>query len=316
MPDHSSGWLSVHLDVAYSGSGWAEVYGLRTDRILAGLVQPAVKTLIESGVVSRFFFIRYRDPGAHVRLRLFCREADHDGILSVLEGARREFIGSSSRDDVVTGFRREPYNPEWDRYGGPAGVDVSEEMFEASSVFVLDSLPVLIKGDGESGLRFGHGAIGAVLLIGTMLGEEPQPTGSALLDHYERTQADRFLTGDREQDMRRDVRILAEHQDRLLDTLVSVYSALSDPERLPEPFCSAASKFLNVRQRLVHACQDGLISFNGAEPASERGALYSLASSYLHMHLNRLGIRTIHEPLVARIARHALERSRRTPAWS
>jgi thiopeptide-type bacteriocin biosynthesis protein len=319
MSETRPAWLSIYLDLAHSGTGWEEVYGSLADEVLTGLVRPLLDDLLGRGVVRRFFFIRYRDPGAHVRLRLLAPVGEHAGIVAGLEGARREFNESRKGPPVLTGLRPEAYRPEVSRYGGPLGVGISEAVFETSSVLVLDTLPAIVRAGGEGALRFGHAGMGAMLLVGALLRGESTATKIRFLEQYEGTQLDRFVKGEAAARMKGRLEALAGGQDSLMDKLQAVHQAAEEPERLPEPLSGAATGFLSVRRELVDACERGAIRFNGNRgdraPSLSR-ALRTLAYSYLHMHLNRLGVGTIHEPLVARIARRTLERAERAGAWT
>jgi thiopeptide-type bacteriocin biosynthesis protein len=316
MSEAQPTWLSLHLDLAYSGNGWGEVYGVLTDEVLTGFVRPLVDDLVGRGWVQRFFFIRYRDPGAHVRLRLLAPREKHRGVVSAAEQARAEYLGDGISRQIVTGIRQEVYQQEIARYGGPVGVGISERLFETSSTLALDTLPAIVRARGDRALRFGHAAMGALLLVGGLLGDEAVSAKTRMLELYERTQLRLFAKEDSAVRVTQRIDAVANGQDSLLDKLATVYRAVEEPDRLPDPLSSAARSILEIRRAISQACNNGALRFNGDRAPSRSKALRTLAYSYLHMHLNRLGVGTIHEPYVARIACRALERTGRVPQWA
>lgn len=126
-----------------------------TDRLLLDGVRPLIDRLLADRLVESWFFIRYWEGGPHIRLRL--RGADARTVDLVAEELRRyltDHPASQSLPDpgaFYASFTAEPdaasryawissgevqpreYVPETDRYGGPDGLAISEELFQASS---------------------------------------------------------------------------------------------------------------------------------------------------------------------------------------
>jgi thiopeptide-type bacteriocin biosynthesis protein len=111
-------WLYVK---AYCG-----VAGL--DRILRDAVAPLVRDLRADAAIDRWFFLRYSDPEWHLRLRIHGEAGPlwRDVAPRVL-GALSAVRGAVHKVVVDT------YEPEVERYGGPAGITLAEEIFEADS---------------------------------------------------------------------------------------------------------------------------------------------------------------------------------------
>ncbi|MDT7713423.1 MAG: hypothetical protein QOG46_2198 [Pseudonocardiales bacterium] len=122
------GWHALH---AFLAAGLEE-----TDAYLTETVGPAANDAVRSREASAWFFIRYWEDGHHVRLRLRDvtpeRAATVEAALAagLLERAAPE---ASSR----SGVHAVPYEPELERYGGPDGVAISEELFAVSSQVAL-----------------------------------------------------------------------------------------------------------------------------------------------------------------------------------
>ncbi|WP_380277507.1 lantibiotic dehydratase [Kitasatospora purpeofusca] len=83
-----------------------------------------------------WWFIRYRDPGDHLRLRLSCEP----GTL----GRTMECIGKWSRrlrrHSLITHTILETYHPETARFGGPNAIEAAERYFAADSAASLAQL--------------------------------------------------------------------------------------------------------------------------------------------------------------------------------
>ena len=157
-------WISIHI--FYAGS---------PEPLLLEAVEPLIDTCRERKLIQRYFFIRYWQEGPHIRLRLLPAEgADEKEVkqlvtetlslylnehpsLYTAEGERLEnfyknmFIAEYSEekwievygDTNVMPMRPNnslhfiPYEPEYERYGGPYGMEVAEWHFEKSSELVL-----------------------------------------------------------------------------------------------------------------------------------------------------------------------------------
>lgn len=119
------------------GSGellYVQLYGnpARQDHILTRHL-PA---LLDELQPPRCWFVRYSEPGHHIRLRLSCLP----GAL----GATFEHVGAWTeklrRHGLITHVSVETYHPETARYGGPAAMDAAEAYFSADSTAVLAQL--------------------------------------------------------------------------------------------------------------------------------------------------------------------------------
>jgi thiopeptide-type bacteriocin biosynthesis protein len=136
-------------DTFLPGSPWlsAKLYtGLAsTDVVLRGVVAPVVAEAVHGGACDGWFFIRYRDPDPHVRLRLHGHPDRVAGeLLPLLHRASRPFADAG----VIWRVQVDTYAREVDRYGGPAGILLAERLFQADSEAAL---ALLLTSDGEDG---------------------------------------------------------------------------------------------------------------------------------------------------------------------
>ncbi len=152
-----SEWLYVKLY-----AGWATL-----DRLLLAVVAPLVER--HAADISRWFFIRYADPDSHLRLRFRGSPSLLWGrLLPELHQMTAELMGIAA----ITRISIDTYDPEVVRYGGAAGVDIAERMFEIDSRTVIRNL----QGDdnpSDERRRLISGAQTANYLIDALLGQDP-----------------------------------------------------------------------------------------------------------------------------------------------
>ena len=129
-----SEWLYVK---AYTGTASA-------DRILTDAVGPLIARLRDTGVIDRWFFLRYADPDHHLRLRLHGEPAAlREHALPALTDA----LSATSPTAPCGRSSTDTYDREVERYGGDDGIDLAEQIHAADSDAVLDVLGML---DGDA----------------------------------------------------------------------------------------------------------------------------------------------------------------------
>jgi len=113
------------------------------NRVLAEIIGPACRQLVQEERVRRWFFIRYADPAEHLRVRLLC--ADRAAWSTVFEYVREKL----DRAVEFTSLRLEigTYEPETLRYGGPGALALTERVFHLDSELALDVIGTAA-GDG------------------------------------------------------------------------------------------------------------------------------------------------------------------------
>lgn len=131
------------------GSEWlyAKIYcGTATaDRALSALVAPFVEQSLSSGAADGWFFIRYGDPDWHVRLRLHGpAQRLAAEVLPALHAECAPLIESGELAKVVL----DTYEREIERYGGPRGILLAEQLFQADSEAALAIVETLAGDEG------------------------------------------------------------------------------------------------------------------------------------------------------------------------
>lgn len=130
-----------HDDARPPGSEWlfAKIYtGTDTaDALLIDALGPLARALGEGRVVDRWFFVRYRDPDWHLRVRF---RGDPTRLVSEALPALRDALAPWLSDGRVFRFVLDTYRREVERYGGPDAIDVAETIFEVDSDATVEAL--------------------------------------------------------------------------------------------------------------------------------------------------------------------------------
>jgi thiopeptide-type bacteriocin biosynthesis protein len=121
-----SEWLYAKL---YTGTSMG-------DQVLRELVAPVIDEAGAAGAIDRWFFLRYRDPDAHIRVRF---HGDPRLLASIVAPALERGVMRLHASKLVSRFEIATYVRELERYGGPA-IELSEQLFHADSTAVLEIL--------------------------------------------------------------------------------------------------------------------------------------------------------------------------------
>ncbi|MBB4637134.1 lantibiotic dehydratase [Longimicrobium terrae] len=164
-----SEWVYARL---YCGAGSA-------DAVLRDLVAPVVQRAREQIPSLEWFFLRYADPGFHIRLRFRtgARAAPH--LMALLGQAAAPAIASGRLSRLVY----DTYLPEVERYGGPGAIRLAEAVFAVDSEAALSlvTLPaggpprdvIVLAGVDRMFADAGLGVDDRIAFLGRALGEVP-----------------------------------------------------------------------------------------------------------------------------------------------
>ncbi|WP_406229269.1 lantibiotic dehydratase [Streptomyces anthocyanicus] len=138
-------WPTDHTVQYLPGEDWlyAKFYGdqaTQDDFLLAAL--PSLVREV-AGYLSRWHFIRYRDPEPHIRLRL---RGDGDTLRTTVMPRLAAMSRRWQQAGLIRSMTLDTYKPEMDRYGGPEALADAERMFCVDSQSALAQLGMRARG--------------------------------------------------------------------------------------------------------------------------------------------------------------------------
>ena len=164
------------------GSEWLyyKIYtGVKTaDMMLSQKLYPVIADLNQSGVITKWFFIRYKDPDEHLRLRFLCDAPEKTAlVIQALYPVFNELM----ENDLVWKLQADTYNREIERYG-ESTIEQSESIFHWDSEMIAHYIPLKPSlGDHNTELLFSFLAIDAFLDSFSL----SNPEKSALMDELQ-----------------------------------------------------------------------------------------------------------------------------------
>jgi thiopeptide-type bacteriocin biosynthesis protein len=245
------------------------------DEILRDVVRPVVEQVMAAGAVDRWFFIRYGDPDWHLRLRFLGEPARLAGeVLPALQAAAEPLM----HDGRIWRVQIDTYEREVERYGGPAGMQLSERFFQADSEAVV-ALADLFAEDARGDLRWRLTLAGMDLLLGD-LRLDLDARLAAIRETRDAFAAEFQAGPEFEHQLAARFRRERKGLEALLDSTVASDDSLAKGLEV----LRHRSRELTPLIADLRACaQAGRLSVPLAE----------LATSYLHMHANRM-LRSAH----------------------
>lgn len=137
--------------VVAPGDDWlfVKLYGgpVGLDEFAATQLPELVSTLRSGGELKNWFFIRYRDPNTHLRMRFAGSPAwlMNHVLASVLAACRR-----AVDDQIAWSYGLDSYQREIERYGGRDAIGLIEAIFCADSEATIRILPNLTSDEGAN----------------------------------------------------------------------------------------------------------------------------------------------------------------------
>ncbi|HEY6119368.1 MAG TPA: lantibiotic dehydratase, partial [Pyrinomonadaceae bacterium] len=256
-----SEWLFAKL---YTGTATA-------DALLKNIVRPLTKSLLQLKVVDRWFFIRYADPAWHLRLRFHgLPDKLHRKGLPRIQDALNPLLDDGS----IWRVQLDTYERELERYGGVEGIVLAEQLFYLDSEAVLEIIEMLEPGDEGADERWRLTLCGIDCLL-TDFGfdlENKRTVLKQVRDAFGKEfRVDKTLVGQLSEKYRK--------ERKSLETLLN-----SDHN---------AESSLSPGLAVLRHRSEQLVPLVAELKSHERSGklsvpLVELASSYVHMHANRL----------------------------
>lgn len=145
------------------GSEWlsVKVYGAPgvVDDVLFRILAPLANDLVQSGVITKWFFIRYGDPDWHVRMRF---EGDAGRLGGEVLPAIRTRINPELTSCVLSRLEVFTYAREVERYGGEEGILLAEQLFFEESRFLSGFLGAF---DEDADFRWQVAFLGSLAIL-------------------------------------------------------------------------------------------------------------------------------------------------------
>jgi lantibiotic biosynthesis protein len=254
-----SEWLYVKL---FTGTATADQVLRRAAR--------AVESSLAAGGADRWFFIRYGDPGWHLRLRV---HGAPDRLLEETLPLLRRVTEPLFESGQLWRVQLDTYEREVERYGGEAGISLAEHVFHADSDAVLAVVGQLT-GDAGEELRWRVALRGIDLLFDDLGLTLEQKLSIARRARY--GYGSEFSVGG---DFSREV------SRRYRSERASV-EAMLDPQRDPPAELAAGIRALRQRSTVLAPVTRELRAKADAGRLSVD--ICELAMSLAHMHVNRM----------------------------
>ncbi len=291
----SAGWLTAHL--TFDG----ELCGAEADRLLVHVVAPLEQRLTADRRIDRFFFLRYNVPGNHLRLRF--GDLTTESRRRAVQEAVAEAVTAAAE---VRSLEWHGYEPEVERYGGPVGVRLAEDLFVDASRVALELMHKFTPGDRAS--RLGKGLLTTLVLLRVFAGDRRD---AAKLAHYYAVAYLHTRLAD-EASRQRLSDAFAQGFDRqanrLAEFVEAAWGAMEQEASLTPELDAYHQAMVGHRDGLRAACRQGSLRFDG-QPTDDWGAaIWRLVPSYLHMMNNRLGIELEEEAYLASLIHLTLSR--------
>jgi thiopeptide-type bacteriocin biosynthesis protein len=329
-------WQAIHV-----------YYGTGCRIMLADCIAPLVEGLQADGLLASYFFINYWVEGPHLRLRLKpARAADTETVLRRAEDAvdaflrtrpslydparsffsglydtlfdleftpdeRAPYLGPDGRMRIRdnNSRSREPYEPEYGKYGGPRGIELAEWHFEYSSDVILTILR-----STNVHLRSALLGLASQLMMVTVTEFIPDPAAAAsFLDGYHEFWRRAFDVTDFIKDGAYE-RAYETTGPGLRQRFAAVRSALTtgSAQELPEFLRGWAAHCAQLRSRAAALAESGQLVLRSWDDTRDETvtdpamAARRLLSPYLHMTNNRLGATLSDEAYLAYALARAL----------
>lgn len=321
-------WLAAYL---YYGEPW--------EPFLIETVKPFVDKIMENQWAHQFFFIRYWERGPHIRLRFKGNaETMEKQVKPQLDDhflkSFREHPGKRETPEYVETLPPEQqwfpnnsvqyidYEPEVERYGGPTGILIAENQFQASSRTVFSVIEE--SGDWDYDRALGA-AIQLHLGFAFAMGMDLVETGE-FFTQISQTWFSRAYgyTPDTPKDEikeRQEITLKAfeENFQRQKTTLVpyhqTLWSAFTEEAEFEQEWLNRwLAHMTSVKNELLTAQEQNALVIPqwfkpepGRKTPEDRQHLWPILESYIHMTNNRLGILNRDEAYLGYLIKESLK---------
>jgi thiopeptide-type bacteriocin biosynthesis protein len=255
-----SEWLYLKV---YTGQASA-------DSVLLNALAPVIRAAAAENLADTWFFIRYGDPSWHLRVRF---HGEPGALVRQLLPRLHEALAPLLANGLVWRTQLDTYERELERYGGGAGMDLSEQIFCADSDAVLGIVET-VAGDEDGTARWQLALRGADMLLddfGLTLPAKRQQMEAMRDGYYRELKVDAAGRRSLGQSFRKERRILEAVLDRSQDATSRLKDGL-------EWLARRSARIVPIAKELQRLAVPGALS----------NSISDLLSSYIHMHTNRV----------------------------
>jgi thiopeptide-type bacteriocin biosynthesis protein len=116
------------------------------NKVLSTIIKPIVETLIEKEIIDHWFFIRYKDPDFHLRVRFHLKSSEKKGqAIEVFN----QYLKKNIDNGIIWKIELSTYERELERYHGKC-IEESEKIFSYDSSMVVGLLKLLKQDKNEN----------------------------------------------------------------------------------------------------------------------------------------------------------------------
>ncbi len=240
-----------------------------SDIILTTIIKPVSEQLFAEGICDQWFFIRYRDPKHHLRIRFhYTKSSNVEIIINRLKPYFNEFV----EQDLIWSVQIDTYQRELERYGSNTMI-LSEALFYHDSKMIVNFID-MIEGDEGEELRwlFSLRAIDALLNVFNLDNNEKLKLMDILKTSFRGEFDTSKALGKQLNDKYR------KYRERI-DAFMT-FTAKENPDH------SAILNVLDTRHKAIESIAKSVLKCKENDKLEVQ--LNDLIASYIHMHMNRL----------------------------
>jgi len=115
------------------------------DMVLTKIINPVAKELLENNFIKQWFFIRYKDPKHHLRVRF---QSSNSEFISEIVNKFHEPFKNYIDQDLLWKVQLDTYQRELERYGKNT-IELAEKQFFYDSTMISNFLSLIEGEEGE-----------------------------------------------------------------------------------------------------------------------------------------------------------------------
>jgi len=272
----------------------------RIEPLLLDEIAPIVREILGRPELDSWFFVRFSEPRWQLRFRILGRPDWIDGPVRARVAERLDLLAKSG---AIESYRFATYDRELERYGGPEGMALAEQLFALDSLAALE----LCEADRRGQLRKSRREV--AMILADRLVDLAGLTQEQRLAFYRHGYAWAVEDGNWAD---ADLAVLEARYQKLASGLERLFAA--DPPPADESVwggevaADVARRFFAGARPIVARILDGLAA--GRIP-QERTYLFW---SYAHMFTNRMGIEANAEAILRFFMHRFVQEHRPVPS--